>query len=296
LKAATTKDAGAAPRIEHGPKEGSVICTAKNAAATIERTIRSILAQDFQNWEMIIVDDGSTDDTVSIVNAFTQADPRIRLVATGGIGRGRALNRALSEAKADLIANIDADDESHPSRLRCQLKAMEQHPQFTVISTEWIEIRGGARPDWPKIDGDVSFQVADVTKSVASYNPICHSSVIMRNSDIARLGGYDEVRRLVIDYDLWVRCAVAGLRLGQMRVPLVAHRIHPDQFYRTSGRLRYLFEGARVQLRAIRALGGARVYLPLMILRLLWGVMPLRVRLGLRSLRDSWCLRQSDMR
>ena len=60
--------------------------------------------------------------------------------------------------------------------------------------------------------------------------------------------------------------------------------------------MRYVFEGAQVQMRAIRALGGARVYIPLMMLRLLWGVLPLRVRLGLRSFRDSWRLRQNDVR
>ena len=117
-------------RFEREPKEVSVICTAKDASSTIERTIRSILAQDSQNCEMIIVDNGSIDDTVSIINAFTKADPGIRLIATGGIGRGRALNVALTEAEADLVCNIDADDESHPSRLRYQLEVMKRCPDL----------------------------------------------------------------------------------------------------------------------------------------------------------------------
>ena len=263
----------------------SVICTAKNAAATIERTIESILAQNFPNWEMIIVDDGSTDDTVSVAHAFAQADPRIRLVATAGIGRGRALNRALAEAGADFVANIDADDEGHPSLLRCLLQAMNQHPQFTIMSTEWIRIHGAARPDWPDIDIDPPLAVADVTRALAFYNPIYHSSVMMRKAVIVGLGGYDEERHSVFDWDLWVRCAAAGLRLGRIRLPLGAQRIHPDQFYQYSSRLRYLMAGAAVQRRAMRALGIAPVYLPVIGLRFLWGILPLRVRLGVRDLR-----------
>ena len=142
---------------EHTIKEVSVICTAKNASATIERTIRSIRAQDFQNWEMIVIDDGSTDDTVDLINGFAQADARIRLVATGGIGRGRALNRAVAEAQADLVANIDADDESHPCRLRCQLKAMKQHPEFAVMASKSISIYRAATPAWPEIHAGAPF-------------------------------------------------------------------------------------------------------------------------------------------
>jgi glycosyltransferase involved in cell wall biosynthesis len=88
------------------PPSVSVISTARNAAATIEATIQSTLDQDFRNWEMIIVDDGSTDATASIVNRFAEADPRIRLIATPGVGRGRALNLALAAARSDLVANI----------------------------------------------------------------------------------------------------------------------------------------------------------------------------------------------
>lgn len=274
----------------------SVICTAKNAALTIEHTLQSILAQDFSDWEMIIVDDGSTDNTVSIVCAFAQSDPRIRLVATAGVGRGRALNRALAEAQADLVANIDADDEAHPQLLRCLLKAINQHPEFAIMSTEWIRIQGATRPDWPDIDVDPPLAVADVTRVVAFYNPIVHSSVMMRKAAIMGLGGYDEDRHCVFDWDVWVRCAAAGLRLGRIRLPLVAQRIHPDQTYLHSSRLRYLMTGAAVQRRAMRALGITPFYLPLIGLRLLWGVLPLRVRVGLRNSRHPSRLRQSRSR
>ena len=203
----------------------SVICTARNAAATIEATLQSIVAQDFQNWEMIVVDDGSTDDTVGIVNRLAHTDPRIRLIATPGVGRGRALNMAFAEARADLVANIDADDESHPYRLRLQLEALDRHPELAIVATEWVRVEGAARPVWPEIDAGASCAVEDVTTSLATSNPICHSSAMMRRAAVVGLCGYDEARRAVFDYDLWVRSAAAGLRLGPKQLPFVAKRI-----------------------------------------------------------------------
>ena len=259
-------------------KEVSVICTAKNAAATIERTISSILAQDLQNWEMIVVDDGSTDDSVTIVGQFAQSDPRVRLIATEGVGRGRALNIALAAAEADLVANIDADDESHPCRLRCQVEAMRQDPEFAIMATEWFRVYDAASPVWPEIDADASVAVEDVTPTLAVSNPICHASVMMRKAAILRLGGYDEMRRFVFDWDLWIRAAEAGLRLGCIDLPLAARRIHAGQHYLHSSRLPYLWAGLQIKARAIRLLGVRKRDVPVIVLRYLWFILPTSVR------------------
>lgn len=267
-----------APAHELESKAVSVICTAKNAAATIEHTIQSILAQDFQNWEMIVVDDGSTDETVDIVKGFARSDPRIRLIATQGVGRGRALNLALAQAKADLVANIDADDESHPCRLRFQLEAMDRNPEFAIVATEWFRVYDEARPVWPEIDAGASLAVGDITASLAISNPICHASVMMRKAPIVGLGGYDEARRFVFDADLWVRAIAAGLRLGCLQLPLAARRIHQGQFYLHGPRLPYLSAALQVKARAIRVLGVRTQDLPLIVLHLLWSTLPLKVR------------------
>jgi glycosyltransferase involved in cell wall biosynthesis len=273
----------------------SVICTAKNAATTIERTLQSVLAQDFRDWQMIVVDDGSTDATASIVRRIAQSDPRIKLIVTGGVGRGRALNRALAEAEADLVANIDADDEVHPGLLRCLLRVLTERAEFAIVSTEWLRIRDAARPEWPEFNLDAPLPVTDVTMALAFYNPIYHSSVLMRKAAIVGLGGYDEQRRCVFDWDLWVRCAAAGFRLGRIGLPLVAQRVHPHQAYLHTTRLRYLLAGAAVQRRAMRASGIGWLYQPLIGLRFLWGILPLRIRLCLHDLRDAWRPRHSGL-
>ena len=259
------------------PTRVSVFCTARNAASTIEATIRSTLTQDFQNWEMIIVDDGSTDATASIVNQFAEADPRIRLIATPGVGRGRALNIALAATRADLVANIDADDESHPYQLRCQVEAMRRNPEFAIIATEWFRIYDMARPVWPEVDPGASFAVEDVTGSLVVSNPICHSSVIMRRLAILGLGGYDQ-EILNEDYDLWVRAAAAGLRLGCLPLPLVIRRMHPGQHFLYSPKLPYLWAVVRVKARAVRLLGVRGRDVPLLVLRVLWSALPTSVR------------------
>ena len=277
----------------HAPTAVSVICTARNAALTIEATIRSILAQDFQDWEMIVVDDGSTDATVDIVNRLSATDPRIRLIATSGVGRGRALNLALAEARADLVANIDADDESHPDRLGHQIQALRRHPEFAIVCTAMIIVVGMARPVWPEIGPARAVPVVDVTRALAWGNPVCHSSVLMRKAAVTGLGGYDEPRRFVFDYDLWARCAAAGLRLGQVQMPLVAKRIHPGQKYMHTARVRYACAGLRVHARAMRAVGVGLHYLPVMAaLRVVRLMLPLGLRLRLKTLRTTGVLRR----
>lgn len=294
VPAATTPDAGVPARPDQQPAEVSVICTARNAAATIEHTIESICAQEFQNWEMVIVDDGSTDDTVDIVRKQARVDPRIRLVITGGLGRIRALNRALAEARADLVANIDADDQAHPQLLRCQVQAMQRHPEFAVVAGDWFRIYDAERPNWTRIDKATSFEVNDTTRILAFYNGICHSAVMMRRPVIAGLGGYDEGLACGEDYDLWVRCAGTGLRLGQIALPLVARRIHASQWFEHGPRSRVLSVSLRNQSRAMWVLGMKR-YLPLIPIRFLWWMLPLRVRCSVRDLGSAWRLpRRAD--
>ena len=97
--------------------ETSVICTVKNGAQTIASVIESIQAQTLKQWEFVIVDDGSTDETREIVGKYASADNRIKLIQTPGIGRGRALNLAIAQSNSECIANIDADDPSHQNQV-----------------------------------------------------------------------------------------------------------------------------------------------------------------------------------
>jgi Glycosyl transferase family 2 len=273
----------------------SVICTARNAAVTIAATIESILAQDMPDWEMIIVDDGSTDDTVAVVSRYARADPRIRLVTTGGIGRGRALNRAIAEAKADLVANLDADDESHPCRLRCQLEALKRHPEFDLLCTGYVVISGYGSPQWPDHFWSASPPVVDVTCRLMFENPVIHSSALMKKSRLRKVAGYSETRKTQLDYDLWVRLATVGAALGKIDAPLTARRIHEAQLFENRRRLSYILSSVKVQMRAIRDLGGGAVPFMTIPVRVVWGLLPAALREFIKGSRRDRRRKPADL-
>ena len=155
---------------------------------------------------------------------------------------------------------------------------MKRHPEFAIMATEWFRVYDAASPVWLEIDPGASFAVEDITGSLAVSNPICHSSAMMRKAPIIGVGGYDEARRFVFDYDLWARSAAAGLRLGRIQLPLVAKRIHPGQQFLHSGPLRYRLAGFQLRLQAMRLLGVRMRDIPIIGLRFVWILLPLRVR------------------
>lgn len=256
----------------------SVICTARNAAATIAQTIESIIAQTLTDWEMIIVDDGSVDSTLAVARRYGVRDPRIVTLATGGIGRGAALNRALQTARTGYVANIDADDLSHPQRLELQVATLRQAAGFHVLGTRHVSFRDDA-PQWPLTSYEERvWPPHDVTRELLSYNPILHSSVMLRREAILAIGGYDARRKRQFDYDLWVRLALAGYQIGEIRAVLAAHRIHARQSYERERRLQYLLGSMEVQYRVICGLRASPRYWAIPLGRVVYGLLPQRLR------------------
>lgn len=260
------------------PPAVSVICTARNAAATIEATLQSVLAQDRRDWELVVVDDGSTDTTAAAIDRFARRDGRIRLVKTPGVGRGRALNLAVGHARAELIANLDADDLSHPRRLSLQLEALRARPEFALLCTNFIVIRAGEPGPWPELDGLGAAPVKDVTDQLTLRNPVLHSSVLIRKAVLLDVGGYSEHRSSHFDYELWIRLAARGHRIGRVHLPLAAKRLHPGQAFGYGKRIAYLRASTRLQVRAIRLLGRDWRHLLIVPVRFGWGLMPSVVR------------------
>lgn len=263
----------------HGAPLVTVICTVKDGARTIADVIESVLGQSMKEWEMVIVDDGSSDGTEHILRKYAEKDQRIQLVETPGIGRGRALNLALAHSRGSFIANIDADDPSHPCRLELQSKALLEHEHFALLASETKLLHGMENPVWPTIKA-APVPVADVTRRLLVRNPINHSSVMVRRRALERVGGYAEARNSQLDYDLWVRLAAAGYRLGVVGLPLASKRLHEGQSFETRKRLRYLWESARVQAKAIQELNGGVANWMGLGLRFVWGLLPRYVRVS----------------
>jgi teichuronic acid biosynthesis glycosyltransferase TuaG len=209
----------------------SIIMPAYNAERYIAESIRSVLAQTYQNWELIIVDDGSTDRTAEIAQSFVLADSRVKYIFQQNTKVAAARNRGIGKAAGDLIAFLDSDDLWMPEKLERQEAAMRDGNMDVVFcsgfiftgddttdeSTPYPSIKG-------KFDGAAMFKLLLV--EVANRIPVL--SVIVRREALLDAGLFDESPALYYgaeDYDLWVRIARRGEVFYGMDERLVRYRV-----------------------------------------------------------------------
>lgn len=190
----------------------------------LRKAVASIVAQTVTDWEFVIVEDPGPRSAAEIVAEF--ADPRIRLIRNDTkTGFAAQLNRGLAEARADLIARMDADDVSHPDRLTAQLGYLTDHPDVDVVGSR-IEI---IDPDDKLIGArDYPLDHAAILSDLRRYNAVAHPAVMFRKATITKAGGYRATTHAgVEDYELWCRLAAAGARFANLPAALLCYRIHP---------------------------------------------------------------------
>ena len=182
----------------------SVVLPIYNGSEFLVEAIQSILNQSFTNFEVIAIDDGSTDDSIEIIKQFH--DPKIRLHCQRNIGLAETLNRGIDLSIGKFIARQDQDDISYPDRLLRQVDFLENHPDCAMVGT-WAEIWEGDRKTDrlhanPSDDSTLKFELL-------FDNPFVHSSVMLRRGILKRVGGYrnDPNNLPPEDYDLWSRIA-----------------------------------------------------------------------------------------
>jgi GT2 family glycosyltransferase len=206
--------------------EFSVLTPAYNSAAYLAETISSVLAQTFESFEMLIVDDGSTDRTAEIADEFARQDPRIRVFRQANAGAAAARNRGIRASRGRYFALIDGDDCWMPNFLEAQRTLLQDHPELGVISANAINMGG-------ELDGQPWKPVSDALTRVSliemleEETSLCITAVFRR--EVAeRLGGFDETLRNNEDYDLWLRAALAGYGCAFYSRPLAHYRRRPD--------------------------------------------------------------------
>jgi glycosyltransferase involved in cell wall biosynthesis len=195
----------------------SVLITARNAEAFIGQAISSAARQHRYSHEIVVVDDGSSDRTRDIVSSMAMTDPRIRLIANPARGIAASTNVGLRACTGQFIARLDADDVCMPGRLAFQASWLLRHPRVICVSGAYIEIG----PDGSRLSTEVIRPVLGfnrITKALCSYNPICHSTAMIRASALRHIHGYDESFPCALDYDLWVRLCRIGI---VAQIPLV---------------------------------------------------------------------------
>lgn len=189
----------------------SVLLPCFNAAGYLEDAIRSVLVQTFTDFELIIIDDGSTDATPAIIERFT--DPRIRFLRQDNRGLAATLNRAVELSAGRYLARMDADDIAHPERLERQVRFLDTHPEVGLLGT-WATILEGRDSTSRRHEPPV--QNALLKFDLLFGNPMVHSSVMLRRHTLDQVGYYCEnPDRQPQDFELWSRlmriCTVANL-------------------------------------------------------------------------------------
>jgi glycosyltransferase involved in cell wall biosynthesis len=199
----------------------SVILPVYNAELYIEEAVNSILSQTFTDFELIIIDDGSTDSSLELLSKLAALDARIRLVSRENKGLIATLNEAISLAKSDYIARMDADDIALPTRLAKQLEFLQSNPKVAVLGTcyRYIDVQGnvGAKRN-------TFISHADITASFYFCNPIAHPSVMVNYRLLGNDYCYLEQYKTIEDLELWSRLS-SKYQLANLAEVLLHYRV-----------------------------------------------------------------------
>jgi glycosyltransferase involved in cell wall biosynthesis len=186
--------------------EVSVLMAVRNGGPFLDEALRSIVAQTFTAWEMIAVDDASTDGTPGVLEAWSRREPRLRVVANAvNQGQTASLNQGLSHCRGKWVARQDADDVSEPSRFERQVAHLRANEGTALLGTQGILIDDAGRKTGLL---DVPREAAGIAWAMPFLNPFLHTAVMFRRDVVAgEFGGYDEKFRIAQDYDLWSHIA-----------------------------------------------------------------------------------------
>jgi glycosyltransferase involved in cell wall biosynthesis len=236
----------------------SVVLPVRDGAPYIAASIESILNQTLSDLELIVVDDGSRDQSPEIIAQIAARDGRIRVLRQEGAGIVPALQAALAVAEAELVARMDADDLALPERLERQLSALRNHPQSAVVGAacELIDRRG-----MPLRQQQYPTSPEAIRKALSSGNCIAHPTVLMRKKAVLDVGGYRAQFLLCEDYDLWLRLS-EHYDLLNLPEPLLKYRVHPGQTTWRSHEQRIVSELAALACARARRAGRPEPQLP----------------------------------
>lgn len=196
-----------------------------NGARHLRDSVNSILAQSYINFEFLIVDDGSTDNSLEILKAFEASDKRIKLISRKNRGLG-ATQRELSVlAQGTYIAQLDQDDVAHPDRLAIQVAYLVDHPDVVCVGSAYqiIDSRDRLLTTLHPPTEDAEIQLLNLQGHCA----ILHPSAMMRKSALDAVGGYDPQFNTAVDIDLWLRLGEFG-KVANMPNVLVKYRLHEN--------------------------------------------------------------------
>jgi glycosyltransferase involved in cell wall biosynthesis len=228
----------------------SVIMPAYNVERYVADSIESVLAQTCQDFELVIVNDGSSDETSAIVDGFARAHPaRLRVITQANLGLAAARNTALRHASGLLLALLDSDDLWAPTFLEAQLAILDANPGVSIVTGNAFNLGGGAdgRPFGPYPDRRPAPDLLEILRDETAVFVMS----VFRREVVEAIGGFDESFRTNEDYDFWIRAANAGFRFARNPEPLAQYRRHANSL--SANDLRMLTGILRVYRKAFDA-------------------------------------------
>ncbi|MFO1061553.1 MAG: glycosyltransferase [Dongiaceae bacterium] len=230
----------------------SVIMPVRDGARHLAAALDSIRRQSLAAIEILAVDDGSRDATPALLAAAARDEPRLRVVRQEPAGIVAALNRAVAEARAPLLARMDADDVAWPERLARQAAFLDAHPAVAAVGggCRLIDRHGRVLGLWQPPTGP-----AEIAARLPAENCLSHPTVTMRRAAVLQAGGYRAAFAGCEDYDLWLRLAERH-DLANLPEPVLDYRLHGGQATWRALEARLLAELAAVACAGRRRAGG----------------------------------------
>ena len=244
----------------------SIIMGIYNCEKTLAEAIESILNQSFAGWELIICDDGSTDDSVGVVNKYQEVYPNkiFLLKNKKNMGLNFTLNHCLKYVKGEYVARMDGDDISLPNRLKEEVEFLDSHPEYSIVSCPMIYFDD--KGDW----GEGKAIEVPKIKDFVFHAPFhCHAPAVIRKEAFFKVGGYTVDKRLLRfeDCNLWYKLYSEGYRGYNIQKPLYKMRDDRDAYNRRTPSAR--IRGAYVQYVGFKMIHMPYKYYPFLLFEFL---------------------------
>ena len=214
----------------------SVIVPAYNAESFLAETLASVQRQTYREFEVIVVDDGSTDRTSEIARGFIKKDARFILLRQQHAGEVAARNTALKQARGEWIAFLDADDVWLPEKITAQLDLLKQEPRANLLFNDYF-FWDGRNDLGRRYSNPDKFPDGDAGRHLIFFDLFGTSTVMLKREALKAVGLFDVELPMASDWDMWLRIAEHGLCSKGVRQPLVRYRLWPGQISRNAIRM-----------------------------------------------------------
>lgn len=220
------------------PPQCSILIPFRNAQATLGDAVDSLRSQTFRDWELLLINDGSTDGGGMLADQMAGRDSRIRVMHLPPSGIVTALNIGLEHSESEVIARMDADDLCHPDRLGRQMEVLRSNPEVDLVSCRVAF--GGDREAQAGYAAHVDWLNTLITHEAMFQNrfvdaPVAHPTVMFRRSAVERFGGYRE-GDFPEDFELWLRWLEGGARFHKLSETLLTWNDPPERLSRSDPR------------------------------------------------------------